>query len=67
VLERSGRAESFTVPHPAHVQQPLIQAIVDELHGRGASPSTGISGARTTRVMEALLRSYYEGGAAELV
>ena len=67
VLERGGRAESFAVPHPAHVQQPLIQAIVDELHGRGTSPSTGISGARTTRVMEALLRSYYEGGAAKLV
>lgn len=67
VLERDGRAESFTVPHPAHVQQPLIQTIVDELQGRGTCPSTGESGARTTRVMDGLLRSYYEKGAAELV
>ena len=66
VLERDGVVESFSVPHPAHVQQPLIQTIVDELQGRGTSPSTGESGARTTRVMDALLRSYYESGATEV-
>lgn len=65
-LERGGESESFVVAHPPHVQQPLIQTIVDQLHGTGACPSTGVTGARTTRVMDALLQSYYEGGAAEL-
>ena len=37
---------------PAHIQQPLIQTIVDELLGKGHCPSTGITGARTNRVME---------------
>jgi 1,5-anhydro-D-fructose reductase (1,5-anhydro-D-mannitol-forming) len=63
VLERNGRTESLTVGHPPHVQQPLIQTIVDELNGEGTCPSTGESGARTTRVMDTLLRSYYEGTA----
>ena len=37
---------------PKHIQQPLIQTIVDELLGKGSCPSTGISAARTNRVME---------------
>lgn len=60
VLERNGHAESLAVAHPPHVQQPLIQTIVDELNGEGRCPSTGESGARTTRVMDTLLRTYYE-------
>lgn len=61
-LETAAGAEAFTIPHPAHVHQPLIQTIVDELtaHGAGRCPSTGESGARTTRVMDELLRAYYQ-------
>ena len=58
-IERDGTVESLTIPHPPHVQQPLIQTIVDELNGTGTCPSTGASGARTTRVMDALLETYY--------
>jgi predicted dehydrogenase len=39
---------------PKHIQLPLIQSIVDELRGNGKCPSTGISGARTNKVMELL-------------
>ena len=39
---------------PVHIQQPLIQSIVDELLGNGQCPSTGISGARTNKIMELL-------------
>jgi len=39
---------------PVNIQQPLIQTIVDELRGDGKCPSTGVSGARTNRVMEIL-------------
>ncbi len=66
VLARGADVESFAVPHPPHVQQPLIQTVVDELLGRGTCPSTGGSGARTSRVMDALLQSYYERGARDL-
>ena len=63
LLETPGGEETLTIPHPAHVQQPLIQTVVDALHGDGACPSTGETAARTSRVMDQLLRSYYEGQA----
>jgi predicted dehydrogenase len=59
VLERDGETTPFVIAHPPHVQQPLIQTIVDELRGIGECPSTGVSGARTTAVMDQLLRSFY--------
>ncbi|MDA0196135.1 MAG: Gfo/Idh/MocA family oxidoreductase [Bacteroidetes bacterium] len=51
-LEVEGRVkEVMSFEMPKHIQQPLIQTIVDELLGKGKSPSTGISGARTNWVM----------------
>jgi 1,5-anhydro-D-fructose reductase (1,5-anhydro-D-mannitol-forming) len=61
VLVTRDGTQSFDIPHPDHVHQPLVQTIVDELNGRGTCPSTGESAARTTAVMDDLLRSYYEG------
>lgn len=49
----------FPEPTPDHVQQPLIQTIVDELNGVGQCPSTGESAARTTWVMDQMLQNYY--------
>ena len=57
-LVRKGVTRTIEVEHPAHVQQPLIQTIVDELNGTGHCPSTGESGARTTRVIDAILAEY---------
>ncbi len=50
-------SESFDIPLPEHIQQPLIQTIVDELRGVGKCPSTGVSGARTSRVMDLILNT----------
>lgn len=50
--------QTFDIEHPQHIQQPLIQSIVDELNDKGQCPSTGVSGARTNRVMDAMLESY---------
>lgn len=50
-------SESFDIPSPEHIQQPLIQTIVDELRGVGKCPSTGVSGARTSRVMDMILNT----------
>jgi hypothetical protein len=44
--------QQFSYLHEQPIQQHLVQAIVNELRGVGISPSTGISGARTTAVME---------------
>jgi len=59
VLEAAGERSEFAIPHPPHVQQPLIQTVVDHLNGVGTCPSTGDSAARTTRVMDQILASYY--------
>lgn len=56
--------ETFTIPYPEHVQQPLIQTIVDQLNGEGICPSTGDSAIRTTRVMDQLLAEYRAGAAS---
>ncbi len=60
-LETARGAEQFAIPNPAHVAQPLIQLITDELLGRGTSPSTGESARRTTVVMDRVLDAYYGG------
>ena len=51
-----GARDERVVPHPAHVQEPLIAMIVGELLGRGpACPSTGASALRTQRMLERLV------------
>ena len=54
-LERDGRVREFAVAPPEHVQQPLIESVVDDLLGRGRCPSTGDSALRTARVMDRIL------------
>jgi predicted dehydrogenase len=60
-LETPGGVELFDLPHPPHVQQFLIESIVNQLLGRGTCPSTGETALRTTRVLDAALDSYYGG------
>lgn len=45
----------FRIPNPPHIQQPLIQTIVDSLNGGGTCPSSGEDAARTSRVMDQML------------
>lgn len=58
ILQVGDDVQEVAAPFPAHVQQPLIQSIVDELNGNGACPSTGESGARTTWVIDQILEGY---------
>lgn len=62
-LETARGVEEFAFAPPAHIAQPLIQTIVDELLGRGTCPSTGETGRRTSAVMDRVLESYYGGRA----
>jgi predicted dehydrogenase len=57
-LETEGSAEDFAIAHPEHIQQPMIQAVVNELNGSGQSPSTGETAARTSRVMDQMLAQW---------
>jgi len=59
LLQAGGETTEFTIPHPLHIQQPLIQTVVDQLNGVGRCPSTGETAARTTRVMDQILAAYY--------
>ncbi len=62
-LDGTGGSERFERPNPPHIQQPLIQSIVDELRGMSGAvcPSTGESAARTSSIMDAVLCAYYGG------
>jgi predicted dehydrogenase len=49
------QVQEFVLPWPEHVQQPLLQTVVDTLRGQGDCPSTGESGVRTTAVIDEIL------------
>lgn len=53
--------ETLDIPNPLHIQQPLIQTIVDQLHGKGVCPSTGVTASRTALVMDTALNGFYGG------
>jgi 1,5-anhydro-D-fructose reductase (1,5-anhydro-D-mannitol-forming) len=48
----------FAIENPIHIQQPMIQSVVDEMNGIGRCPSTGVTAARTTWVMDEVLRAW---------
>lgn len=50
--------QTFDYPPPQHVQQALVQTIVDALLGRGECPSTGQSAARTSRIMDQIVHGH---------
>ncbi len=59
ILDNNTVHQEFQFERPKHVQSLLMQKIVASLRGEGESPSTGITGARTSRVMDEMVRSYY--------
>jgi 1,5-anhydro-D-fructose reductase (1,5-anhydro-D-mannitol-forming) len=59
-LMRGDTKQIFAVATPAHVHQPLIQTIVDELNGSGTCPSTGETATRTAWAMEQVIAPFRE-------
>ncbi len=55
MLYRDGGKEEINIPHPKHIQQCLIEKIVNELLGKGTCPSKGETAIKTTWVMDKLL------------
>lgn len=54
VRSADGAERTLSFDIPKHIQQPLVQTVVDDLRGRGKCPSTGVSGARTSWVLDQL-------------
>lgn len=61
-VRSAGGERRETLSHPEHIQQPLIQSIVDELNGEGECPSTGETALATTRAMDSILRGWRARG-----
>ncbi len=59
LINGKGRQE-FINERPEHVQYYLIDKIVQSLLGNGDSPSTGITGARTSKIMDDVVEEYYK-------
>ena len=51
-LRCGNKTTFYDNPRPAHVQQNLINSVVEELLCRGKCPSTGISAARTSKILD---------------
>jgi predicted dehydrogenase len=56
LLDGGDKVEEYHIQNPEHVQQPLIQTIVDQLLGRRKCPSTGLTGAKTNWVMDQIIK-----------
>jgi predicted dehydrogenase len=61
VLKNNSGSLEFINERPEHVQYYLIEKIVKSLKGKGSSPSTGITGARTSKIMDEIVAEYYKG------
>lgn len=60
ILTNTSGRQIFINERPVHVQYHLIDKIVRALNGKGDEvPSTGISAARTSRVMDEVVAKYY--------
>jgi predicted dehydrogenase len=57
-LIRTTGHKKWKIDHPAHIQQPHIQSIVNELNQNGYCPSNGKSAARTNQVIDWILADW---------
>ncbi len=55
VLYLNGEKEEFSIPHPKHIQQYLIESIVEDLRGGSKCQSTGKTAIKTAWVIDKLL------------
>jgi predicted dehydrogenase len=57
-LITEGKAVEVDIPNPAHVQQPFIQSIVNDLLGQGRCPGDPESAARASWIADEVLKGY---------
>jgi hypothetical protein len=60
VLVNGNGRQEFAHERPENIQLHLIEQIVSALSGKGEVVSTGISAARTSWVMDQVVKEYYK-------
>jgi predicted dehydrogenase len=60
VVENEKGRQEFRNERPENVQYYLIEQIVNALSGKGSAVSTGVTAARTSWVMEEVVKEYYK-------
>lgn len=60
VLSTANGSQTYEFAKPKHVQQNMIQLVVNHLLGKAIAPSNGVSGARTNWVMNEVVKEYYK-------
>jgi len=60
ILTTAAGTQEFPCDYPPHIQQPLIQQMVNALNEIGTCASSGETAVRTTWVMEQMLQDYYK-------
>ena len=60
ILMNNAGKQEFINERPDHVQFYLIEQVVKALSGKGTAVSTGLTGARTSRVMDEVVAEYYK-------
>jgi predicted dehydrogenase len=58
-LKTAKGTEEMSFTNPQHISQNLVQQLVDELRGDGKCISTGVSAARTSWVLDEMVKDYY--------
>jgi len=61
VLKNRAGFTEMTFTNPGHISQNLVRQVVNELRGEGTCVSTGISAARTSRVLDEMVKEFYSG------
>jgi predicted dehydrogenase len=59
IMENRQGTHKFRFVNPEHIQQNLVQQIVDTLRGHATCVSTGETAARTSRVLDEMVKNYY--------
>ncbi len=59
-LTNGNGTETFEFDNPAHISQNLVEQVVNELRGNEKCVSTGESAARTSWVLDVIVKDYYK-------
>jgi predicted dehydrogenase len=60
IMENRQGLHTFKFVNPENIQHNLIQQVVDTLLGKSFCVSTGTTASRTSRVLEEIVKNYYE-------
>lgn len=60
MIHTSNGIQKVSTQNPKHIEQPLIESVVQELLGDNLCPSSAYTAARTNWVMDQVLQEYYK-------